>query len=147
MPYDPSLPLPNSPLESHVIRDQFQALFNLITNIDTITAAQIDAVNTVPAGAPAAVTVSVTAGMLHFRFDIPQGIEGPEGPAGVEGPEGPQGVPGEVTALEFVEAIAGTSSNSNAVDTLGMGVSDPPTQSEVQAIADKVDELINALRR
>jgi hypothetical protein len=28
-----------------------------------------------------------------------------------------------------------------------MSVSDPPTQSEVQTIADKLDELINALRR
>ena len=31
--------------------------------------------------------------------------------------------------------------------TLAMGVSDPPTQAEVQAIANKLDELINALRR
>ena len=33
------------------------------------------------------------------------------------------------------------------VATLGLGVSDPPTQAEVQSIADKLDELINALRR
>jgi hypothetical protein len=44
-------------------------------------------------------------------------------------------------------AIGGTSANSNSVGTLGMSVSDPPTQSEVQQIADKLDELINALRR
>jgi hypothetical protein len=44
-------------------------------------------------------------------------------------------------------AIAGTSSNTNGVATLGMVVSDPPTQGEVQAIADKLDELINGLRR
>jgi hypothetical protein len=43
--------------------------------------------------------------------------------------------------------IPGTSNNSNAVGTLGMIVSDPPTQSEMQQIADKMDELINALRR
>ena len=30
---------------------------------------------------------------------------------------------------------------------MSMSVSDPPTQSEVQTIADKLDELINALRR
>ena len=35
----------------------------------------------------------------------------------------------------------------NGVGTLGLPVSDPPTQGEVQAIADKLDELINALRR
>lgn len=44
-------------------------------------------------------------------------------------------------------SINGTSSNSNSVETLGMAVSDPPTQGEVQTIADKIDELINALRR
>ena len=44
-------------------------------------------------------------------------------------------------------AIAGTSSNTNGVATLGMVVSDPPTQAEVQTIADKLDELINGLRR
>lgn len=44
-------------------------------------------------------------------------------------------------------SINGTSSNSNSVATLGMVVSDPPTQGEVQTIADKLDELINALRR
>lgn len=43
--------------------------------------------------------------------------------------------------------IAGTSSNSNGVGTLGLFISDPPQQSEVQQIADKLDELINALRR
>ncbi|MDP1591648.1 MAG: hypothetical protein Q8M07_28080 [Prosthecobacter sp.] len=40
-----------------------------------------------------------------------------------------------------------TSSNSNNVATLGMTVSDPPTQSEVQQIADKINELIVMLRR
>jgi hypothetical protein len=43
--------------------------------------------------------------------------------------------------------VTGTSANSNAVATLGMTVSDPPTQGEVQALADKLDELILALRR
>lgn len=44
-------------------------------------------------------------------------------------------------------AIADTSNNSNGVATLGLSASDPPTQSEVQAVADKLDELILALRR
>ena len=51
------------------------------------------------------------------------------------------------TVSDMNAAIAGTSSNSNGVGTLGLGVSDPPTQAEVQSIADKLDELINALRR
>ena len=45
-------------------------------------------------------------------------------------------------------AIAGTSNNSNSVGNLSLTVANnPPQQWEVQPIADKVDELINALRR
>jgi len=51
------------------------------------------------------------------------------------------------TQAQLAAEIGGTSANSNGVGTLGMSVSDPPTQVEVQAIADKLDELINALRR
>jgi hypothetical protein len=52
-----------------------------------------------------------------------------------------------VTNAQLSSAIAGTSNFSNAVALLGMAVSDPPTQSEVQQIVNKLDELINALRR
>ena len=55
--------------------------------------------------------------------------------------------PGEVSAANLAAAIDGTSGNSNGVATLGIASSDPPTQGEVQAIADKLDELISALRR
>ena len=51
------------------------------------------------------------------------------------------------TQAALSAGIGSTSANSNAVGTLGMAVSDPPTQGEVQAIADKLDELINTLRR
>ena len=45
-------------------------------------------------------------------------------------------------------AIAGTSNNSNGVGNLSLGLTTSPVESfEVQPIADKVDELINALRR
>ena len=45
-------------------------------------------------------------------------------------------------------AIGGTSSNSNGVGNLSLTINNnPPQQSEVQPIADKVDELINSLRR
>ncbi len=56
------------------------------------------------------------------------------------------GSPGEVTNASFANAISGTSRNSNAVSTLGLVVSDPPTQGEMQTIVNKVDELILALR-
>ena len=54
---------------------------------------------------------------------------------------------GEVSQQQLDDAISGSSANSNGVSTLGLAVSDPPTQAEVQQIADKLDELINALRR
>jgi hypothetical protein len=60
MPYDPTLPAPNSPLESQVIRDQLQALFVLINNIASIAAAQVDSVNTLPPSSPANASVSVS---------------------------------------------------------------------------------------
>ena len=45
-------------------------------------------------------------------------------------------------------AIAASSSNSNGVGNLSLTINNNPAQNwEVQPIADKVDELINALRR
>ena len=45
-------------------------------------------------------------------------------------------------------AIAATSSNSNGVASIGLTINNnPPQNFEVQPIADKLDELINALRR
>jgi hypothetical protein len=246
--FDPNYPTTNALIESAPMRSQFNGLKDLIDAIQTITAAQVDAVNTVNPGDPAVVNVSVNAGVLHFAFAIPQGIQGepgstgssgstgPEGPPftnfvvdgvttldpgepatvtanfngsavqlsfgiprgndGSEGPqgppfanavvdgvttldpnepasvdvtfdgtlvhftfgiprgadgnqggEGPQGPPGEVTLQQLADAIDGTSANSNGVNTLDLIVSDPPTQGEVQQIANKIDELILALRR
>ena len=48
---------------------------------------------------------------------------------------------------QFNAAIAGTAQNIPGVATLGIAISDPPQQGEVQATADKVDELINNLLR
>ncbi len=62
-------------------------------------------------------------------------------------PARPAGQEGEVPAQALDDAIAGTSANSNAVDFLSLTVSDPPTESEVQSIVDKVNELIGARRR
>ncbi len=72
---------------------------------------------------------------------------GPAGPPGNEGAQGQQGPPGEVTSQQLSDAILGTSTSTNAVQLLGLTVSDPPTQSELQAVANKMDELINAMRR
>jgi hypothetical protein len=42
---------------------------------------------------------------------------------------------------------AGTSANTNAVSQLAYIPNDPPTAADWQALADKVNELIAALRR
>ena len=96
----------------------------------------------------------------------PQGVPGPEGPQGVPGPEGPQGPlggpqgpegpqgsggsqgpAGEVTTSALNSAISGTALNPSSVSLLSLTVSDPPTQSEMQSIANKLDALITALIR
>ena len=142
MPFDPTIPQENTPIDAAPMRNQFNSLKALLDAIVTVNAAQVDGVTTLAAGDPATVSVSVTGSTLHFIFSIPQGYSGAEGP---------QGVPGEVTLADLNNAVLNVlnqSSNiSNGVNTLAMGVSDPPTQNEVQQIANKVDELINALRR
>ncbi len=142
MPFDPSLPAPNSPLQSQVIRDQLQALFNLINGIVTVTAAQVDGVNTLPAGNAASVNISVSGGTLHFTFDLPQGSDGPTGATGQ---------PGEVSLSDLNAALLTNlnqcSNNSNGVGSLSMNADPAYDQNQMQAVMQKLDELINALRR
>ena len=57
---------------------------------------------------------------------------------------------GQIASLQnqINVAIAGSSSNSNTVANLSLTIgNNPPQQFEVQPIADKLDELINNLRR
>jgi len=92
----------------------------------------VDAVNTLPAGDPAAVSVSFDGTNVHFTFSIPQGLGGP---------------PGEVTAAQLNSAFATTAQNPSGVSPLAL-IPDPsynPTQ--IQQMADKLDELLNAIKR
>lgn len=62
-------------------------------------------------------------------------------------------IDGQASQIATLQAQLGailgsTSSNSNSVGTLGFFIGNNPTQpSDVQPIADKLDELISALRR
>ena len=47
----------------------------------------------------------------------------------------------------IANALAQTSNNSNGVSTLGMGADGSYNQQQMQDLINKVDELINALRR
>ena len=69
------------------------------------------------------------------------------GPPGPEGPAGPEGPPGEVSPQTLDDAISGTAGNPQTVADLALIVSEPPTQAEMQAVVDKVNELLGALRR
>jgi hypothetical protein len=132
MPFDPTKPANNSPNSSAEMRSQLTGLKALIDAILTITSAQVDGVNTVPPGNPANANVSVVGNTLHFTFDLPQGEVGPMG---------------EVSSTDLSNAISGTSNNSNSVSTLGQGADGSYNQTQMQDLINKVDELINALRR
>ena len=134
--FDPNIPQAGTEIDAVQMRSQLNGLKDLIDAVPTITLAQVDAVNTLPAGDPAAVDASVVGGVLHLTFGIPEGQSGP---------------PGEVTQAELDSAIAATltltSSNSNAVSLLSEAADGSYNQMQIQNLINKVDELINALRR
>ncbi|MBE2282522.1 MAG: hypothetical protein IAE77_03565 [Prosthecobacter sp.] len=136
MPFDPTKPANNSPNSSAEMRSQLTSLKALIDAILTITAAQVDGVNTLPPGNAANVSLSVVGNTLHFTFDIPQGEVGPTG---------------EVTTNDMnnaiSNAISGTSNNTNGVSTLGQSADFNYNQSQMQDVLNKLDEFINAARR
>lgn len=138
MAFDPALPANGAPLNSAEMRTQLTALKSLIDAITTLSGAQVDSTSTLPPGQSANVSVTVVGDTLHFTFAIPMGEPGPTGP---------QGSQGEVSSADLYNSLQTTSANSNGVSTLGISITDPPTQSEVQAIVSKLDELINTLRR
>ena len=49
-------------------------------------------------------------------------------------------------SAQFFTAVVRALCSVKAVDPLDSTISNPPTQGEVQAVADKVDELIRAIR-
>jgi hypothetical protein len=120
MSFDPNLPQEGTPLDAVQMRSQLNGLKAIIDAILTLTAAQVDGVNTVEPGTPANATVSVNGNTLHFTFDIPRGNDGIQGQPGTNGndggpgPDGPQGPP-------FANAIV------DAVNTLNPG--EPATVS------------------
>jgi hypothetical protein len=132
MPFDPTLPANNSSGSSAQMRAQLTGLKTLIDAVPTITSAVVDAVNTLPPGDPATVSASVIGDVLHLTFSLPMGQSGP---------------PGEVTTAALNAEIAGTSSNSNAVTMLSQVADAEYSQTQMQSLFTKVDELLMALRR
>jgi hypothetical protein len=150
MPYDPSFPADGVLIESLPFRDQFHGIKDLIDAIVTLTAAQVDGVTTLDPGNPANAAVSVVGNTLHLTFGIPRGYDGAQGANGADGApgaQGPQGLPGEVSQTDLnnglLNTLSQTSANTNAVATLDNPFADP----DVEILRQKVNELINALRR
>jgi hypothetical protein len=53
----------------------------------------------------------------------------------------------DAAVFSLGEQISQCALNPGDVDPLFLSVSDPPTQADVQAIADRLDQLIGALKR
>ena len=98
-------------------------------------------------GSGASVSVVFDGSNVRFSFAIPQGNDGPMGPTGPAGSDGAPGAPGEVSQAQLNNALAQTSNNSNAVGQMSVSVDPSYNPSQMQAVFDKVDELILALRR
>ena len=105
MPYDPTYPATNALIESVPMRAQFNGLKDLIDNIGSVTSAQVDAVTTLPAGDAATVDASITGGVLHFSFGIPQGQMGDPGPTGGNGNDGAPGQPFAQAVVDNVNTL------------------------------------------
>jgi len=91
----------------------------------------IGGVSTLNAGENAWVTVNFDGSNVQFFFGIPRGIDGAGG----------------ITPQQLDNAIAGTSRNSNNVPTLNQTADAEFIPIQMQAALNKIDELINALRR
>lgn len=157
MPFDPNIPAHNAELTSAMFRGQFTGLKDLIDAIpggpqgppgpEGPQGPQGD-----PGGPPGPEGPMGPAGPQGEQGPQgpqgdPGGPPGPEGPMGPEGPTGPQGPPGEVTQTDLNNAQLNTLSQcsniSNGVATLDTPMADP----DVELLRQKLDELINALRR
>ncbi|MBL9132339.1 MAG: hypothetical protein JNG86_14135 [Verrucomicrobiaceae bacterium] len=136
MAFDPNLPQENTLVDAAQMRAQLNGLKAFIDAILTLTAAQVDATNTLPPGDAASVDLSVTGNTLHFTFHIPAGQSGP---------------PGEVTFNDLNNAVAnavsGTSNNTNGVSTLNQSADSNYNQQQMQDVLNKLDEFLNAARR
>jgi hypothetical protein len=101
--------------------------------------AVVDSVTTLDPGNPASVGVSFDGSNVRFTFGIPRGSDGATGQ------------PGEVSQTDLNNGLLNTlsqcSANSNGVGTLGQSADASYNPSQIQDLINKVDELINALRR
>ncbi len=152
MPFDPNLPQENTEIDAAEMRGQLNGLHDEILAIPVgppgpqgnpgpqgppFAAAVVDGVTTLPPLSGATVTSTFDGTTVHFEFGIPTGV------------------PGEVSAAQLSDAVgnalasalSNSSASTNAVAPLNLVVSAPPSQAQMQALANKLDELILAGHR
>ena len=104
--FDPTLPQAGTEIDAVQMRAQLTGLKDLIDAILTITAAQVDTVNTLNPGDPATASLIVDGNTLRFTFGIPRGNDGSQGPQGNDGGTGPQGPPFAGAVVDSVTTVA-----------------------------------------
>lgn len=131
MPFDPSLPQENTPVDAVQMRGQLNGLKDLIDAVPTITSAVVDVVNHLPPGESPVVGVSITGGVLHFSFDIPSGAEGP---------------PGEVTLAQLADAVDNRAYTVGALDNINFTAEGEYSPTQLDEVITKINEMINRLK-
>ncbi len=152
MSFISTLPADGSELVSAEMRSQLNGLHDEILAIPVgppgplgdpgpqgppFAAAVVDGVTTLPPLSGATVTTTFDGTTVHFEFGIPTGVPGEVSAAQLS----------DATANTLSSALSNSSANTNAVAILNLAVASPPTQAQVQTLANKLDELILALRR
>ena len=144
MPFDPTIPPDGAFATGAALRGQFNGLKALIDAIPAgpagpagpqgpaFSSIQIGSVTTGTPGSPAGASVNVFGSNVELSFTIPAGDTG---------------AAGEVSNSTLAGEISGTARNPNSVAPIPFTVSNPPTQTELQAVVDKVNELIASLQR
>ena len=133
---------PASPARTTAIKALIDALA-----ASGISGVVVDDVSTLPPGSAATVSASLTTGVLHLSFGLPSGADGATGPTGEVSQSQLSNDLVNTQNAAVLTTLPLTSANTNGVSLLAMTVSDPPTAGEVQTIANKLDEFINAARR
>ena len=146
--FNPAVPEDHSLIEAAPLRDQFNSLKSLIDAVPGVTSAVVTEVTTLPPEDLASASVTLVEDQLRFTFGITQGQKGDTGEPGPTGGEGP---PGEVSTQQLNEAMSTvlyeSSHNSNTVANNLPPAPEFYEQNQMQALLDKVTELITALRR
>ncbi|MEK0450495.1 MAG: hypothetical protein RL088_2763 [Verrucomicrobiota bacterium] len=146
MPFDPTKPATGSPNSSAEMRDQLTALKALIDAVPAgppgpagpqgpvFASVQIGSVTTGAPGSAASASVNTFGNNVEISFTIPEGQPG----SGVTMTDVDNAIAAEIT---------GTARNPNTVSDLSLLPAPTPTQSDLIAVIDKLNELLAALRR